>query len=35
MPAGAGTALLIIAVQSLFNAPFGFFLKPKKKQVWE
>jgi rod shape-determining protein MreD len=35
MPAGAGTALLIIAGQALFNAPFGLFLKPKKKQVWE
>ena len=30
MPVSAGAALLIIVVQSLLNAPFGLFLKPRK-----
>ncbi|MDQ7787311.1 MAG: rod shape-determining protein MreD [Thermodesulfovibrionales bacterium] len=29
MPAGAGTASVVILVQSLINAPAGIFLKPK------
>ncbi len=31
MPVSAGAALLIIVVQSLLNAPFGLFLKPRKQ----
>jgi rod shape-determining protein MreD len=31
MPVSAGAALLIIGVQSLLNAPFGLFLKPRKQ----
>ena len=31
MPAGAGAAFTVILVQSLCNAPLGFFLKPKKE----
>ncbi len=30
MPVTIGTAVLIIAIQSLLNAPFGLFIKPKK-----
>ena len=33
MPVSAGAALLIIVVQSLLNAPFGLFLKPRKIQA--
>jgi len=33
MPVSAGTALLIIVVQALVNAPFGLFLKPGKQQA--
>jgi rod shape-determining protein MreD len=31
MPAGTGAAFTIILIQSLFNAPLGLFLKPKKE----
>jgi len=31
MPSDAGTAFVIILIQSLFNAPLGLFLKPKKE----
>jgi rod shape-determining protein MreD len=30
MPAGSGAAFTIILIQSLFNAPLGLFLRPKK-----
>jgi rod shape-determining protein MreD len=30
-PTGIGAAIFIVAMQSLFNAPFGFFLKKKSE----
>jgi rod shape-determining protein MreD len=32
MPVTAGNAVFIITLQSLFNAPLGILLKPKKEQ---
>ncbi len=32
IPVSIGTGLLIIIMQSLFNAPLGIFLRPKKEQ---
>lgn len=31
MPTGAGAAFMIILIQSLFNAPLGLLIKPKKE----
>ncbi len=32
MPVNIGTAAFIIGMQSLLNAPFGLFIKPKKEE---